>query len=348
MKRLTCEMCGGIDLIKDGGVFICQNCGCKYTTEEAKRMMIQGTVNVHGTVKVDNSAFVEKFRTNARRAKQKEDWEEVEKYYNLVEQNEPTDIEAIFYSAYGKARLSMIESNFYKRKQVCEVFCNSISVIDDNYNVKNSIKNQFIIAQMHADLLSMYRTSFVYNQYRNAGRIVYNNSEKTYSLFSDMAMAFIESLENIIKIDDQIVYWKIIYHQRKYLAINRRLPISTRNENRALAIKVGNKIHAMDPTFEIEMIPEAKFFGGCYIATAVYGSYDCPQVWTLRRYRDSILAVTWLGRTFIHLYYATSPIIVKWFGYNKWFIKMWRVVLDRTISRLKSIGVDDTPYVDIE
>ena len=25
---------------------------------------------------------------------------------------------------------------------------------------------------------------------------------------------------------------------------------------------------------------------GCYIATCVYGSYDCPQVLTLRRFRD--------------------------------------------------------------
>ena len=26
--------------------------------------------------------------------------------------------------------------------------------------------------------------------------------------------------------------------------------------------------------------------GACYVATAVYGSYDCPEVWTLRRFRD--------------------------------------------------------------
>ena len=39
--------------------------------------------------------------------------------------------------------------------------------------------------------------------------------------------------------------------------------------------------------------------GGCYVATAVYGSYDCPQVWTLRRYRDYTLAETWYGRAFI-------------------------------------------------
>ena len=39
--------------------------------------------------------------------------------------------------------------------------------------------------------------------------------------------------------------------------------------------------------------------GGCYIATCVYGSYDCPEVWTLRRYRDYTLDLTWYGRTFI-------------------------------------------------
>lgn len=32
--------------------------------------------------------------------------------------------------------------------------------------------------------------------------------------------------------------------------------------------------------------------GRCYVATAVYGSYDCPQVWILERYRDYTLAET--------------------------------------------------------
>ena len=34
----------------------------------------------------------------------KEDWEETEKYYNLVEQNAPNNIEALFFSAYAKFR----------------------------------------------------------------------------------------------------------------------------------------------------------------------------------------------------------------------------------------------------
>ena len=35
---------------------------------------------------------------------------------------------------------------------------------------------------------------------------------------------------------------------------------------------------------------------GCYIATSVYGSYDCPEVWTLRRFRDEYLKGSVYGR----------------------------------------------------
>ena len=86
--------------------------------------------------------------------------------------------------------------------------------------------------------------------------------------------------------------------------------------------------------------------GGCYVATAVYGSYDCPQVWTLRRYRDYTLAETWYGRAFIHTYYAISPTLVKWFGHTEWFKKMWKGKLDRMVANLKADGVEDTPYED--
>jgi len=86
--------------------------------------------------------------------------------------------------------------------------------------------------------------------------------------------------------------------------------------------------------------------GGCYVATAVYGSYDCPQVWTLRRYRDNTLAKTWYGRAFIRVYYAISPTLVKWFGETNWFKMMWKGKLDRMVSRLQEQGVKDTPYQD--
>lgn len=85
---------------------------------------------------------------------------------------------------------------------------------------------------------------------------------------------------------------------------------------------------------------------GCYIATCVYGSYDCPQVWTLRRFRDYTLDETWYGRIFIKCYYAISPTLVKWFGNQKWFRLFWRKNLDNMVSNLKKQGITDTPYND--
>jgi hypothetical protein len=86
--------------------------------------------------------------------------------------------------------------------------------------------------------------------------------------------------------------------------------------------------------------------GGCYVATAVYGSYDCPQVWTLRRFRDNTLANTWYGRAFIRTYYAISPTLVKWFGHTAWFKNMWRGKLDKMVNSLQKQGVESTPYQD--
>lgn len=86
--------------------------------------------------------------------------------------------------------------------------------------------------------------------------------------------------------------------------------------------------------------------GGCYVATAVYGSYDCPQVWTLRRFRDDTLAKSWYGRAFIRAYYAVSPALVKWFGQTAWFKALWRGKLDRMVENLQASGVESTPYQD--
>lgn len=99
-----------------------------------------------------------------------------------------------------------------------------------------------------------------------------------------------------------------------------------------------------EPLLQIPLQEEKS--GGCYVATAVYGSYDCPQVWTLRRFRDTTLASTWYGRAFIHTYYAISPTLVKWFGKTRWFKAMWQGSLDRLVAKLQAQGVESTPYQD--
>lgn len=86
--------------------------------------------------------------------------------------------------------------------------------------------------------------------------------------------------------------------------------------------------------------------GGCYIATAIYGSYDCPQVWTLRRFRDESLSQTLLGRVFISIYYALSPKLVSRFGGKEWFNNLFRKPLDRFVAKCNKKGFSNTPYND--
>lgn len=95
-----------------------------------------------------------------------------------------------------------------------------------------------------------------------------------------------------------------------------------------------------------EQNSNSKSSGGCYVATCVYGSYDCPEVWTLRRFRDNVLSKTFFGRLFIKVYYATSPTAVKLFGNQAWFHRCFKAPLDKLVEKLQSNGVDDTPYID--
>jgi len=86
--------------------------------------------------------------------------------------------------------------------------------------------------------------------------------------------------------------------------------------------------------------------GGCYVATCVYGSYDCPEVWILRRYRDNYLDQRWYGRVFIQIYYAISPTVVKLFGDYDSFKRFFKPRLDSMVERLSALGYEDTPYSD--
>ncbi len=301
MKQLTCEMCGGTDLIKQDGVFMCQNCGMKYSVEEAKRMMIEGTVDVQGTVKVDNSAFVEKYLANARRAYEKEDWEEVEKYYNMVEQNAPNNMEAVFFSAFGKAMLSMTDDDYYKRQQKFNVLIKSISVINDYYEVTNEDK-QMVLNKIADAITKMYNVTFVYNTQAGAG---VGGNTWMKNLLNQVKNGYATELNQILAV-----------HNEPYIQ------------------EILNRVNALQTA------------GGCYVATAVYGSYDCPEVWTLRRYRDYELDATWYGRAFIKTYYAISPTIVKWFGDTEWFKKLWKGKLDKMVAKLQEQGYENTRYND--
>jgi hypothetical protein len=54
--------------------------------------------------------------------------------------------------------------------------------------------------------------------------------------------------------------------------------------------------------------------GGCYAATAMYGSCNCLEVWVLRRFRDEFLLSHRGGYLLVRGYYAFGPLAVRYGG----------------------------------
>lgn len=203
MKAMVCEMCGSGNILKQDGFYVCQSCDTKYTVEEAKKLMVEGTV------KIDNTDYVSKYLNNAHRALAKEDWEEVEKYYNMVEQNVTDNMEAVFFSSYGKAMLAMTDDDYFKREQKFEVLNRSMSVISDYYETTTENKEE-VLRKIAEYIKKMYNVTFVYQrQSLDLGGAIRALSATTGSkqwcvnLINNTKATFVEELRQISRNHDE-------------------------------------------------------------------------------------------------------------------------------------------------
>ena len=199
----------------------------------------------------------------------------------------------------------------------------------------------------------------------SVGDYAINVAKKTIMSLAMLDLAFSTSLKDDTLSPDERLQRLMGRAELQYMElaavvgpVGNQTSIYTNAETRAKMVNelryTYNQIQNLDPSFDVPMLPstqpmlaqQSSSGGGCYVATCVYGSYDCPQVWTLRRFRDNTLASTWYGRLFIRTYYAVSPTLVKWFGNTGWFRTFWKGKLDRMVARLSEEGVENTPYED--
>lgn len=115
---------------------------------------------------------------------------------------------------------------------------------------------------------------------------------------------------------------------------NQQLTIDYAERLRALEVIGDNLERYFDRSTNPLTQTPPKPSGGCYIATAVYGSYDAPAVLVLRRFRDQRLLRTMLGRVIVRAYYTISPRLAHHFVSARWLNKKTRWLLDRIVAHL--------------
>ncbi len=342
MKAIVCEMCSGHDFVKDGDFFVCQSCGTKYSADDAKKMMveIEGKVDVSGSsVKIDRSEELEKLYALARRAKENNDSENGAKYYAMILEKKPDDWEAAFYSMHFRnqnikvGEISNAQSRYKSSiKSILQLIKQQVPAGAEQKKAvqevgdaavsfwKLTVANLDGVAVAVAQSMPFQRGIFI----TEIGDVIADEFEGDKGI-TDIAVSLWKLGEEYTVEQMKGGMFKQYYKQIA-----------------PFAEQTLQKIQQQDSQYRLE-IPKS---GSCYIATCVYGSYDCPQVWTLRRFRDNTLAATWYGRVFIRTYYAISPTLVRLFGETKWFRGMWKKPLDSMVTALRRKGVADTPYRD--
>ncbi|HWP21958.1 MAG TPA: TFIIB-type zinc finger domain-containing protein [Candidatus Cryosericum sp.] len=332
MEAIKCELCGSNDFAKEGNFFVCQHCGTKYTTEDAKKLLI--------TVTIDKSEEIKNLYVLARRAKAANDAENAYKYYEMILQEEPYSWEAVFYTAYYSA-LQDINGNLI---EALLVFQKKLAI------VVQIISDSDTPQERPAALKEVFeRTIDLVSEYANTAGAVYYKSERSKPITTSVSQENIillmtrlqavegtyiflgDQLKNSSSYSDEIDRLAAEAWKR---ALDLKLTWSTGYISRLSSEQIAKysaEVRKYYPKFTMPTKQE-----GCYIATCVYGSYDSNEVLVLRNYRDNRLMNDKLGRLFVKAYYSTSPSLVKWFGKRKWFISLSKGMLDRIVCRLST------------
>ena len=337
MKALTCEMCGSTEIVRQDGLYVCQACGTKYSKEDAKKMMSEETIKVEGIIKVDVTEELANLKTLARRASQANDWDRAYVYYERILLINPDDCGANY-------NLQFYKAFFANPQNIFTELVSRLNVFKANISTLNEIFSSHYTTEEYSKKIPELWNPVVTNC---------NNLWNENAITKECGLTITETVSDAKEIARRNMFAIVSFLSELFCNVDANFGSYTKTWvlsnakftiNLAIDEPVVERLYKLvrknEPSFDIKQKK------GCYVATAVYGSYDCPEVWTLRRFRDSTLATSWYGRAFIKIYYAASPTLVKWFGNSKIFKKICLVPLDKLIRKLHSNGVESTPYKD--
>jgi cold-shock DNA-binding domain protein len=265
--------------------------------------------------------------------------------YFFIITKDPSSWEANYYVVYFKSMGCKIAEIWSAASDMANCQSSVIQLIKDNENDESLQKAALTEISLRNTMISSMLFNAAKNHYQGIDASIQHNYIQEYcnnaAASAQIMYNFGDDVETKFEgkySDISIEGWKngIDIHKEyvKYL--------QDKTGNINIINSYGDKIRKYDSSYTNPNVDTS----ACYVATAIYGSYDCPEVWTLRRFRDFTLDKTWHGRLFIKTYYSISPTFVKHFGSIKIFKSQGKKLLNKWVARLNRQGYDNTPYKD--
>ena len=335
MALINCPECGR--QVSDRAAS-CPDCGCPINNVPVAAPQVVMNPVVNNTKEIENLLML------AQRARSGGDSTNAQKYYDLLLQKDPGNWEAIFFSVYYEASGCKIMNISSAASSLANCVHNSFAAIKELPDEDDQGKALADVCSHSAAMALMLASA------ANSHYVKFSTVNGAFGEFAGRVVAaggIFDKIESGLKHQFPNRTGLLTQYQKSYVTFLNTYPRAYNlNYRTNLTNRLNEEIRQKDPSYVAPTTPTTSGSGCCYVATAVYGSYDCPEVWTLRRFRDDTLARTWYGRAFIHLYYAVSPTLVKWFGKTKWFKNLWKPTLDKMVRKLNNKGVEFTPYND--
>lgn len=149
MKKIVCDLCESTEFTKEGGFFICQGCGTKYSLEEAKSMMreVEGSSPVSTGAPVTavpmgnpNQQQIDNLLVLATSSKEAGNNEDCEKYCNQAIMLDATCYKAWFLKGKAIGWSSKLDNN--RMEEAAHSFCQAIDFAPEDE--KDDLKTQAV------------------------------------------------------------------------------------------------------------------------------------------------------------------------------------------------------------
>lgn len=329
---VNCTSCGGEIQLDDTKEFgYCLHCGTKvYFQEAIQKVELINLPKVENMMKIATSEFENSHYADAI------------PYFNRVLELDPENWKAILFKALSQCYVTPSGENTIPA---------AIMTAKSAFNLAEKEMNDELIRTFFINPIEKLLSSCLLGA--NFSEFFVFASLKVYEDFLFTNLGVVEGYEFCALLYKKLqnsnsdlinVYKKILSllsESSKFRLVEKQPLAGANRKYRSLIIqkfeKYKTELLVLEPNAFIPGLnrKEIENEKNCYIATAIYGSYDAPQVVVLRGYRDNTLLETALGRMFVKFYYRVSPKIVTRLHGKTRINSIVKSVLDKIVANIQ-------------